>query len=72
VKLIVRDAGDPVEGVHITVGHQHELTGASGSVTIQLAPGGSYIARATAPGYVPASISFMVAESTKVKPLVPR
>ena len=64
VKLTVLDAGDPVRGVQITVGRQHPLTGASGSVTLQLAPGGSYKASATAPGYVPDSISFIVPEST--------
>jgi von Willebrand factor type D domain len=64
VKFTVLDAGDPLQGVQITVGHQHELTGASGSVTLQLAPGGSYKASATAPGYVPGLISFLVPAST--------
>jgi RHS repeat-associated protein len=64
VKLTVLDAGDPVRGVQITVGRQHALTGGSGSVTLQLAPGGSYKASATAPGYIPDSISFIVPEST--------
>ena len=66
VKLTVRDAGDPVEGVHITVGRQSQLTGASGSIVLKLGPGGSYTARATAPGYAPASISFLVPKATKL------
>jgi hypothetical protein len=64
VKFSVLDAGDPLEGVQISVGRQHQLTGASGSVTLQLAPGGSYKASATAAGYVPASTSFVVPKST--------
>jgi hypothetical protein len=70
VVLTLTDALDAVPGAVISVDGKHLLTGASGTVTVSLAPG-SYTAHANAPGYVPASISFTV-PTNKVKPLLPR
>jgi hypothetical protein len=60
VDLSVRDAGDPVAGVHVSVAGKHLVTGAKGLVTLPLVPGSSYTASAGAPGYAPASISFTI------------
>ena len=59
VALTVADAGDPVPGASVSVDGKHLLTNTSGTVTAPLAPG-SYTAHATAPGYLPASVSFSV------------
>ena len=55
----VRDAGDPVAGVEITVAGKHLTTDAHGLVSLTLRPG-SYSAGATAAGYAPASARFAV------------
>ena len=60
VDLSVRDVGDPVAGVHVSVAGKHLVTGAKGLVTLPLVPGSSYTASAGAPGYAPASISFTI------------
>jgi hypothetical protein len=57
--ISVRDAGDPVAGVTISVGGRHLKTGANGSVTLALRKG-SYSASASAPGYATATASFHV------------
>jgi hypothetical protein len=52
--ISVRDAGDPVAGVKITVAGKHLTTDAHGLVSVTLRPG-SYSASANAAGYAPAS-----------------
>jgi hypothetical protein len=59
VALTALDAGDPVPGVSVSVDGKHLVTNTRGSASVALAPG-SYTAQATAPGYLPASVSFSV------------
>ena len=59
VTLSVRDAGDPVGGVTISIGGRHIKTATNGRATVAL-HAGSYTARASAPGYASASASFTV------------
>jgi hypothetical protein len=55
--ILVRDAGDPLPGVTVTIGGRRLKTDAHGSASVTLRAG-SYTASATAPGYAPASIRF--------------
>ncbi len=59
VTVFVRDAGDPVAGVAVTVGSKHLRTAANGQATLTLRPG-SYSATASAPSYATASTRFSV------------
>jgi hypothetical protein len=59
VTVSVRDAGDPVAGVRITVAGKHLTTDAHGVALLTLRPG-SYSATATAAGYAPASARLTV------------
>ncbi|HWQ00486.1 MAG TPA: hypothetical protein VN449_00080 [Gaiellaceae bacterium] len=59
VTLSVRDAGDPMADVSITVAGKHLKTDARGRVTLTLRPG-SYTATATAAGYASGSARITV------------
>jgi len=59
VTISVRDAGDPVSGVTVSVGGKHLQTDAHGLVSLTLRPG-SYAAVGTATGYAPAAARFSV------------